>query len=54
MTSVKSTLAILCLAAAALWGGSAGAQAQTFSFKVCNHSDHTASVAIAALVSSSA
>jgi uncharacterized membrane protein len=53
MTSAKSTLAVVCLAAAALWGGTAGAQAQTFKFEVCNHSGRTASVAVAAHLSPS-
>src|SRR5579859_3646463 len=51
MTLAKSTLAVLGIAAAALWGGTAGAQAQTFTFEVCNHSGRTASVAVAAHLS---
>ena len=51
MTLVKSTLAVFCLTAATLCGGAAGAQAQTFPFKVCNHSGRTASVAVAAHLS---
>lgn len=53
MISRKSTLAVACLAAAALCGGAAGAQAQTFTFKVCNNSGRTASVAVAAHLSTS-
>jgi uncharacterized membrane protein len=51
VTFAKSTFAVLCLAASAVWGGAAGAQAQTFGFEVCNHSGRSASVAIAANVS---
>ena len=53
MTSAKSTLAVLCVAAAATCAGAAGAQAQTFAFKVCNHTGRTASVAVAAHLSPS-
>ena len=53
MTLAKSTLAVLCLAAATLWGGAEGAQAQTFKFEVRNHGERTARVAIAAHVSPS-
>jgi uncharacterized membrane protein len=51
MTFAKSTLAVLCLAAGAAWSGVAGAQAQTFTFEVCNHSGRSASIAVAAHLS---
>ena len=53
MSLAKSTLAVLGLAAAALWGGTAGAQAQTFKFEVCNHSGRVARIAVAAHLSPS-
>ena len=53
MTSAKSTLAVLGVAAGIVCGGAAGAQAQTFAFKVCNHTGRTASVAVAAHLSPS-
>ena len=51
MSFVASRLTVLFLAVAALFIGSAGAQAQTFTFKVCNTSPVNASVSIAAHVS---
>lgn len=41
----------LAVALAGLWLSSAGAQAQTFTFEVCNHSNVQASVATASYVS---
>jgi len=53
MRFVASRLTVLLLACAALFIGSAGAQAQMFTFKVCNTSPVNAQVAIAAHVSPS-
>ena len=47
MSFVKSGLVAIVFAVASLFVASAGAQAQTFSFVVCNHSSVQASVAIA-------
>lgn len=51
MSIVRSALVASLFAAASLFVGSAGAQAQTFSFVVCNHSKVQASVATASHVS---
>jgi uncharacterized membrane protein len=47
MSVVKSGLVAIVFAVASLFAASAGAQAQTFSFVVCNHSSVQASVATA-------
>jgi len=51
MSIVRSGLIAVLFALAPLCLGSAGAQAQTFRFQVCNHTDVQASVAAAHLVS---
>jgi uncharacterized membrane protein len=51
MSVVRSGLIACLFAVAGLFAGSAVAQAQTFSFQVCNHSSVQASVAIASHVS---
>ena len=50
MKVARSGLTVLFLALAALCSGSAVAQAQTFTFQVCNKSTLTAYVAVAAHV----
>src|SRR5579862_211455 len=50
---IMRQLAVLVLTVAALCGGSAVAQAQTFSFQVCNKSSSRAWIAVAAHVSPS-
>ena len=51
MSVVRSGLVALVFAVASLFVGSAGAQAQTFKFVVCNHSNVQASVATASHIS---
>jgi uncharacterized membrane protein len=51
MSVARSGLIAFVFAAASLFIGSAGAQAQTFHFQVCNHSNVQASVATAGHVS---
>ena len=51
MNIARTGLIALVFAVAGLFVGSAGAQAQTFSFVVCNHSSVEASVATASHVS---
>ena len=51
MSVARSGLIAFLFAAASLFVGSAGAQAQTFHFQVCNHSNVQASVATASHVS---
>ena len=51
MSVARSGLIAFFFAMAGLFVGSAGAQAQTFSFQVCNHSSVEASVATASHVS---
>ncbi len=51
MSIARSGLMAFFFAAASLFIGSAGAQAQTFHFQVCNHSKVQASVATASHVS---
>ena len=51
MSIVRSALVGCLFAATSLFAGSSGAQAQTFSFVVCNHSKVEASVATASHVS---
>jgi uncharacterized membrane protein len=51
MSIARSGLIVFFFAVAGLFIGSAGAQAQTFQFQVCNHSNVQASVATASLVS---
>ena len=51
MSVIRSGLIAFVFAAASLFVGTAGAQAQTFTFKVCNHSKVSASVATASHVS---
>jgi uncharacterized membrane protein len=51
MSIARSGLVAFLFGAASLFIGSAGAQAQTFHFRVCNHSNVQASVATASHVS---